>query len=240
MRALLSVANRDGLADFARNLAELKVELFATPPTAAALADAGVKAKAAEASPDKVADYDLVAANVSSFAPQVGARSVPLDEAIGMIDVAGAALVAAAARNYATVGAACDPRQYTAITDELRELGSLSADLRQRLAADALADVAAYFAEVAGYLNHLGGTRFPNRLAVVVEKVRDLAYGENPQQHGALYRETMHRTGSLADALQLQGNQPTFNDLLDLDAAYRIATDFTAPTCCIVKQANPT
>jgi phosphoribosylaminoimidazolecarboxamide formyltransferase / IMP cyclohydrolase len=240
VRALLSVANRDGLADFARDLAELKVELFATPPTAAALAEAGVKAKPAEASPDKVADYDLVAANVAPFAPQVGERSVPLDEAIGMIDVTGTALMAAAARNYATVTAACDPRSYAAITDELRQLGSISAELRQQLAADALADVAAYFAEVAGYLNHLGKTRFPNRLAVVVEKVRDLAYGENPQQHGALYRETMHRTGSLADALRLQGNEPTFNDLLDLDAAYRIATDFTAPTCCIVKQANPT
>ena len=83
------------------------------------------------------------------------------------------------------------------------------------------------------------GTRFPEHLAVVVEKVRDLAYGENPQQQAAFYRETTHRSGSLADAIQLQGDQPTFNDLLDLDAAYRIATDFTAPTCCIVKQGNP-
>jgi phosphoribosylaminoimidazolecarboxamide formyltransferase / IMP cyclohydrolase len=82
--------------------------------------------------------------------------------------------------------------------------------------------------------------RFPNRLAVVVEKVRDLGYGENPQQQAAFYRETTHRSGSLADAIQLQGDEPTFNDLLDLGAAYRVATDFTAPTCCIVKQGNPT
>ena len=118
-------------------------------------------------------------------------------------------------------------------------MGSLSAEFRQRCAADALADVAAYYAEVAAYLNHIAGMRFPNRLAVVVEKVRDLGYGENPQQQAAFYRETTHRSGSLADAFQIQGDQPTFNDLLDLDAAYRIATDFTAPTCCIVKQGNP-
>ena len=99
--------------------------------------------------------------------------------------------------------------------------------------------MAAYYAEVAGYLNHIAGTRFPEHLAIVVEKVRDLPYGENPHQQAAFYRETTHRSGSLADAIQLQGDQPTFNDLLDLDAAYRIASDFTAPTCCIVKQANP-
>ena len=108
------------------------------------------------------------------------------------------------------------------------------------MAADLLADVAAYFAEVAGYLNHIAGTRFPEHLAIVVEKVRDLEYGENPHQEAAFYRETTHRSGSLADAVQLQGDRPTLNDLLDLNAAYRIASDFTAPTCCIVKQTNPT
>src|SRR5262249_3075226 len=70
-------------------------------------------------------------------------------------------------------------------------------------------------------------------------KVRDLGYGENPQQQAAFYRETMHRSGALSDAYQIQGDEATFNDLLDLDAAYRIATDFTAPTCCIAKQSNP-
>ena len=63
----------------------------------------------------------------------------------------------------------------------------------------------------------------------MLEKKRDMAYGENPHQEAAFYRETTHRTGSLADATVLQGNPPTFNDIIDLDAAYRIATDFTAP-----------
>ena len=84
-------------------------------------------------------------------------------------------------------------------------MGSVSPEFRQRLAADALADVAAYYAEVAGYLNHIAGTRFPDRLAVVVEKVRDLRYGENPHQDAAFYRETTHRSGSLADARPAPG-----------------------------------
>jgi phosphoribosylaminoimidazolecarboxamide formyltransferase/IMP cyclohydrolase len=275
VRALLSVAKRDGIADLARELASLKVELYATDGTRAALADDGVETHAISEltgseplaggqvktfhanvyagilarrqRPDELEELaahdigliDIVVVNVKPFAPEVGARSVPLDEAIEMIDVAGTALITAAARNYASVAAVSSPAHYEQVVNELREMGSLTAEFRQRLAADALADVAAYYAEVAGYLNHIAGMRFPNRLAVVVEKVRDLGYGENPQQQAAFYRETTHRSGSLADAFQLQGDQPTFNDLLDLDAAYRIATDFTAPTCCIVKQGNP-
>ncbi len=183
---------------------------------------------------------DIVVVNVKAFAPQLGSRSVPLDEAIEMIDVGGSALLTAAARNYASVAAVSSPRHYARLVEELREMGTISADFRQRLAADALADVAAYFAEVAGYLNHIAGTRFPEHLAIVVEKVRDLSYGENPHQEAAFYRETTHSSGSLAHAVQLQGDRPTLNDLLDLNAAYRMASDFTAPTCAIVKQTNPT
>ncbi|HLB44024.1 MAG TPA: bifunctional phosphoribosylaminoimidazolecarboxamide formyltransferase/IMP cyclohydrolase [Candidatus Limnocylindrales bacterium] len=240
MRALLSVANGDAIADLARDLTSLGIELHATPETLAALSEAGVTAEPVDPAGMSADGFDIVVANVEPFAPQVGERAVPLDEAIAMIDVRTTALMAAAARNYASTAAVSGPRHYRAVVDELRSRGGVSPELRQHLAADALADVAAYFAEVAGYLNHLGGTRFPNRLAVVVEKVRDLGYGENPQQQAAFYRETTHRSGSLADATQLQGDQPTFNDLIDLDAAYRIATDFTAPSCCIVKQANPT
>jgi phosphoribosylaminoimidazolecarboxamide formyltransferase/IMP cyclohydrolase len=276
LRALLSVANRDGIASLARDLAALGVELFATDGTRAALADDGVEAQPVSALTDEeslaggqvrtfhpeiyagilarrqvpeeieqlaakgIGLIDIVVVNVKPFAPQLGSRTVPLDEAIEMIDVGGTALITAAARNYASVAAVSSPRHYAGLVEELREMGTVSADLRQRLAADALADVAAYFAEVAGYLNHIAGTRFPEHLAIVVEKVRDLPYGENPHQQAAFYRETTHRYGSLADAIQLQGDPPTLNDLLDLNAAYRIATDFTAPTVCIVKQTNPT
>jgi phosphoribosylaminoimidazolecarboxamide formyltransferase/IMP cyclohydrolase len=276
VRALFSVANRDGISDLARDLSALDVELFATDGTRAALAEAGVETRpvsdltgteqiaggqvktfhpavyggilARRQSADELKELaehnieliDIVVVNVKPFAPEVGERSVPLDEAIEMIDVGGTALITAAARNYASVAAVSSPAHYDQLVSELREMGSLTADFRQRLAADALADVAAYFAEVAAYLNHIAGTRFPQRLAVVLEKVRDLGYGENPHQQAAFYRETTHRSGSLADAFQIQGDEPTFNDLLDLDAAYRVANDFTAPTCCIVKQSNPT
>ena len=275
MRALLSVANRDGIGPLARDLLELGVEVFATDGTREVLASEGIEVGPISAltavppllggqvktfhpvvyagilarrdRPDQLAELaeqgigqiDVVVVNVKPFAPQVGARVVPLDEAIEMIDVGGVALLSAAARNYAGVAAVPDPAYYTDVVAELRTRGQVSAELRQRLAAEAFAAVAAYNAEVAGYLNHIAGIRFPPRLTIAFEKKADLPYGENPHQLGAFYRETTHRSGSLADATQFQGRTPTFNDLLDLDAAYRIVSDFTSPTVAIVKRANP-
>ncbi|HEX5467037.1 MAG TPA: bifunctional phosphoribosylaminoimidazolecarboxamide formyltransferase/IMP cyclohydrolase [Candidatus Limnocylindrales bacterium] len=275
MRALLSVADRQGLAPFARGLASAGVELFATDGTREALAADGLEAapisdltavpplaggqvktfhpavyagilarrdrpeQLAELVEHGIAPIDLVVVNVSPFAPQVGARMLSLDEAVERIDVGGVALLSAAARNYAGVAAVCAPDHYPAVLAELRERGVVSPELRQRLAAEAFATVAAYNAEVAAYLNHIGRNRFPRQLTLVLERVADLPYGENPQQQAAFYRETSHRSGTLADAARLQGGQQTFNDLLDLDAAFRIVSDFTAPTVAIVKRGNP-
>jgi phosphoribosylaminoimidazolecarboxamide formyltransferase / IMP cyclohydrolase len=164
---------------------------------------------------------------------------VGLDEAIEMIDVGGAALLGAAARNAAGVVAASDPSHYELVVGELREHGQVTAETRARLAAEAFSTVAAYHAEIAAYLNQIAGNIFPSRLALVLEKVDDLRYGENPHQRAAFYRETTHRSATLADATQIQGGNPSFNNLLDLDAAYRIARDYTAPTVTIVKHTDP-
>jgi phosphoribosylaminoimidazolecarboxamide formyltransferase/IMP cyclohydrolase len=275
VRALLSVANREGIGPFARDLLSLGVEVFATEGTREFLAGEGVEVRsvskltgtepiaggqvktlhpaiyagilARRDRPDQLAELDeqgiglidLVAVNVSRFAPQVGARLVPIDEVIEMIDVGGAALLAAAARNYAGVAAVANPTRYPAVIGEIRQRGAVSPELRQHLAAEVYGLVAAYHAEVAAYLSNACGDIFPNRLAMVLEKVDDLRYGENPTQHGAFYRETTHRAGTLADATQIQGSRPSFNDLLDLDSAYAFAIDFTAPTAVLVKHTDP-
>jgi phosphoribosylaminoimidazolecarboxamide formyltransferase/IMP cyclohydrolase len=275
VRALLSVANRQGLVGLARDLLALGVEVYATDGTREhLLADgidvhpvtaltnvppllggsvktfhpavyAGILARRdrpeqlAELAEHAIGLIDLVVVNVKPFAPQVGARRVPLEEAIEMIDVGGTALLSAAARNHAGVAAVSGPAAYEQVVAELRARGSVSAELRQRLAAEAFAVVAAYHAQVAAYLNQVTGTTFPPRISVVLEKVADLAHGENPHQRAAFYRETSHRDGTLADAVRLQGGEPSFNDLLDLDAAWRIAADFAAPTAVVVRHTDP-
>jgi phosphoribosylaminoimidazolecarboxamide formyltransferase/IMP cyclohydrolase len=275
VRALLSVANRDGIATLARDLRSLDVEMVATDGTREYLASEGVDVGsvsdltqvpalvggqvktfhpavyagilARRDVPEQLAELeahgigliDIVVVNVKPFAPEVGARLVGIDEAIEMIDVGGAALLGAAARNAAGVAAVADPAHYATIVEEIRTRGQCSPELRARLAAEAFSTVAAYHAEIAAYLNQIAGNVFPKRLAMVLEKVDELRYGENPHQRAAFYRETTHRSGTLADAGQLQGGRPSFNNLLDLDAAYRIARDYTAPTVAIVKHTDP-
>ena len=275
MRALLSVADREGIAALARDLLALRVEVFATDGTRDHLAAEGVDVSsiseltalpsllggqvktfhpsiyagilARRDRPDELAELaaqgiglvDLVVVNVRPFAPQVGARVVSLEEAVEMIDVGGVALLSAAARNFAGVTAVANPARYREVLADLHHRGAVSAELRERLAAEAFAAVAAYNAEVAGYLNHVSGVRFPEHLTLVLEKKRDLAYGENPHQEAAFYRETTHRQGSLADATQLQGPESSLNDLLAMDAAYRIVSDFAAPTVCMAKGVTP-
>jgi len=275
VRALLSVANREGVAALARDLRGLDVEIVATDGTREYLAGEGVEVgsisdltqvpplvggqvktfhpavyagilarrdvpeQLAELEAQGIGLIDIVVVNVKPFAPEVGARLVGIEEAIEMIDVGGAALLGAAARNAAGVAAVADPTHYPTVVEEVRRLGHISPELRARLAAEAFSTVAAYHAEIAAYLNQIAGNTFPSRLAIVLEKVDDLRYGENPHQRAAFYRETTHRSGTLADAGQLQGGRPSFNNLLDLDAAYRIARDYTAPTVVITKHTDP-
>ena len=275
MRALLSVADREGISAFARELRELGIEVYATDGTREHLAQDGVEVASvsdltqvpplvggqvktfhpavyagilarrdvpeqlAELAAQDIGPIDIVVVNVTPFAPEVGRRLVAIDEAIELIDVGGAALLGAAARNAAGVAAVSNPAHYPRVVAELRELGMVSAEFRAQLAAEAFGAVAAYHAEIAAYLNQIAGNLFPPRLAMVLEKVEDLRYGENPQQRAAFYRETTHRSATLADALQIQGGSPSFNNLLDLDAAYRIARDYTAPTVAIVKHTDP-
>jgi len=251
VRALLSVADRDGLVALASELLGLGIEVFATDGTREALAADGVEVQSVAAltdiaplaggqvktfhpaiyagilarrdRPEQLAELaehgigliDLVVVNLAPFAPQVGQGLVPVDEAVERIEVGGAALLSAAARNFAGATPVSSPHAYPALLADLRERGQVSPELRQRLAAEAFATVAAYNAEVAAYLSHISGIRFPPRLTLVLEKLSDLPYGENPHQRGAFYRETSHRAGTVADGVRSQGGAPTFNDLLD-------------------------
>ena len=275
MRALLSVANREGISGFARELQALGVELYATDGTREHLAADGIDALsvtdltqvpslvggqvrtfhpaiyagilARRDRPEQLEQLaehgigliDLVVVNVKPFAPEVGRHHIGIDEAIELIDVGGAALLGSAARNAAGVTAVASPKHYPLVLEEFKSLGQVSADTRYRLAADAFSTVAAYHAEIAAYLNQITNNVYPSRLSIVLEKVSDLPYGENPHQRAAFYRETTHRTGTLADTTLLHGEPPSFNNLLDLDAAWQIARDYTAPTVVIAKHTDP-
>jgi len=197
VRALLSVANRDGISPLARDLLALGVEIYATDGTREHLAADGIEARsvsdlthvpallggqvktfhpavyagilARRDNPAQLAELveqgigliDVVVVNVKPFAPAVGAATLPIDAALEMIDVGGVALLGAAARNCAGVAAVPGPSHYARLLRELKELGTVSVELRQGLAAEAFGLIAAYHAEIAAYLHQASGDMFP-------------------------------------------------------------------------------
>jgi phosphoribosylaminoimidazolecarboxamide formyltransferase / IMP cyclohydrolase len=186
-----------------------------------------------------IGQIDIVVVNLYPFAQTVMQPGTTLDQALEQIDVGGVALLRAAAKNFPGVAAVSDPTQYASVLRDLKTIGTVSPETRQKLAAEAFALTASYDAQIASYLNLQAGTLFPSRLTMVVEKRADLRYGENPHQLGAFYADPAARHPSISSAHQIAGKDLSFNNLLDLDAAWQIASDFKTPTVCIVKHGNP-
>ncbi|MGH2455365.1 MAG: bifunctional phosphoribosylaminoimidazolecarboxamide formyltransferase/IMP cyclohydrolase [Candidatus Limnocylindria bacterium] len=186
-----------------------------------------------------IEQLDIVVVNLYPFAETVSRRETTLDQALDHIDIGGVALLRAAAKNFPGVAAVCDKTQYASVLRDVKALGTVSPETRQKLAAEAFALTAAYDAHIASYLYQQAGTLFPSRLTLVVEKKADLRYGENPHQLGAFYADPAQRGSSISAARQIAGKDLSFNNLLDLDAAWSIASDFKTPTVTIVKHGNP-
>jgi phosphoribosylaminoimidazolecarboxamide formyltransferase / IMP cyclohydrolase len=199
----------------------------------------------------------LVIVNLYPFREVAARPGAGLDEVIEMIDIGGPALLRAAAKNHRHVGVVVDPADYTRVAQELRERGALVDETRQALAAKAFAHTAAYDATIRDELPRRFASaeapagpphvdrpsppdaRLPDRLTLDLELVRELRYGENPHQRGALYRERGAGPGTLAAARQIQGKDLSFNNLLDLDAAWRLVLEFAPPAAAIIKHNNP-
>ena len=183
--------------------------------------------------------FHLVAVNLYPFQATIESPSATLKEAIENIDIGGVSLLRAAAKNFAHVIPVVDPADYPSVVERLR---SHSDDLvwRRQMAAKAFRHVAIYDAHIAGYL---GGSvdQFPEVLPVALSKRQDLRYGENPHQRAALYVQTPHAAASstIVGARQLNGKELSFNNILDVDAAFRCVRDFAATTVAIIKHGNP-
>ena len=193
----------------------------------------------AQLSEQGIEQIDLVVVNLYPFAQTVREPATTLDQALEQIDIGGVALLRAAAKNFPGVAAVSSPTQYASVLRDVKTLGSVSPETRQKLAAEAFAVTASYDAQIASYLNAEAGTVFPTRLTMVVEKKADLRYGENPHQLGAFYTDPANAGGSLSTAHQIAGKDLSFNNLLDLDSAWTIASDFKTPAVTIVKHGNP-
>ncbi len=290
-RAILSVTDKSGLADFARKLAALGVELVSTGGTAKLLRDSGIAVKdiseltgfpemldgrvktlhpkvhggilyrradsghLAAVAEQGIAAIDMVVVNLYAFEKTAAKPGVRFEELIENIDIGGPSMIRSAAKNFQDVAVVTSPSDYGPIAEEMaRSGGSLSRETKWRLAQKAFATTAAYDSAIASTLERVGGDLelrpfesksveskptlgFPQTLRLSFQKVADLRYGENPHQKAAMYADGSG-TG-VANAHQVQGKELSFNNMVDLQAAWDLAQEFEEPFCAITKHTNP-
>ncbi len=296
-RALISVADKTGVADFARELASRGFEIVSSGGTSKLLDEAGVLVRPVSkvtGSPEilggrvktlhprihggilarrnlpsdmkelethQITPVDLVVVNFYPFEETV-AKGSPLHEILENIDVGGPSMLRAAAKNFEHVLAVTDPADYALVLRKLDEgpEGPAGIDLKTRLhlAQKAFQASARYEQAIASFVSGLaaepdlnqGGAAltvgapraFPETLSLRLEKAQDLRYGENPHQAAAFYRDCgSAQPLGIAGAVQLHGKELSYNNILDLDAAWRLVRELPSAraAAAVIKHTNP-
>jgi phosphoribosylaminoimidazolecarboxamide formyltransferase / IMP cyclohydrolase len=194
-----------------------------------------------------IAPIDMVVVNLYAFEKTAAKPGVAFEELIENIDIGGPSMIRSAAKNFHDVAIVTSPNDYNTIADELsRSGGTLSHETKWRLAQKAFATTAAYDSAIASTLECVPANSsqlpsetgaFPPTLRFTFHKTLDLRYGENPHQKAAMYSD-----GSgvgVANAQQLQGKELSYNNIVDLQAAWDLAQEFDEPVCAIIKHTNP-
>ena len=196
-----------------------------------------------------MAPIDLVVVNLYPFEATASRANVSADELIENIDIGGPSMVRSAAKNFESVAVITDPRDYAGLLDEFSERHDWSWGTRLTLARKAFAMTARYDSLIASELERLSASdgtvilgerpELPAQLHLELSRHAVLRYGENPHQKSALYIPSGLPASGLAGARQLQGKELSYNNLVDLDAAWALVHEFADPACAIVKHNNP-
>jgi phosphoribosylaminoimidazolecarboxamide formyltransferase/IMP cyclohydrolase len=188
---------------------------------------------------------DLVVVNLYQFEKTAAKEGATVPELIENIDIGGPAMIRAAAKNYQDVAVVVSPEDYAPILHELRTAGSLSLNTQWELAKKAYATTAKYDRAISTRLERItieeGQFRdatsiVPRVLDIHAEQSLPLRYGENPHQYAGLYSL---RRGGVADCRQLHGKELSYNNLVDLDAAWQLIQEFDGPASAVIKHTNP-
>jgi len=283
-RAILSVTDKTGLVDLARQLSALGIELISTGGTAKLLRDSGILVKdiseltgfpemldgrvktlhpkvhggilhrrenpvhVAAVGEHGIQPIDMVVVNLYAFEKTAAKPGVAFEELIENIDIGGPSMIRSAAKNFHDVAVVTSPADYQAIAEELaRSGGALSLETRWRLAQKAFATTAAYDSAIASTLEKIPADfriplqdkdeALPQTLRLSFQKTLDLRYGENPHQKAAMYSDGSNV--GVANARQIQGKELSYNNIVDLQAAWDLAQEFDEPVCAIIKHTNP-
>jgi len=276
-KALISVSDKTDIADFAKKLSDLNVEIISTGGTAQVLKKTGIKVTdisdvtgfpemldgrvktlhprihagilAKRENKDHmetikkhdIETIDLLVCNLYPFEKTIKKPKVTMDEAIENIDIGGPTLIRAAAKNYKDVIVVTQKHQYQLVIDSLKKKGDLELDLREKLAVEAFSHTAQYDAIISNYLRKRWTDEIlPMDNTITMRKKQEMRYGENPHLKGAFYRSIPDVVEPcIVNAVQLQGKELSYNNILDSDCAIECIKEFNEPTCVIIKHATP-
>jgi phosphoribosylaminoimidazolecarboxamide formyltransferase/IMP cyclohydrolase len=187
---------------------------------------------------------DMVVVNLYPFEATVEKEGCTLEEAIENIDIGGPTMLRSAAKNYPDVTVIVDHTDYRRVLAEMAEnYGKVGAKTNFSLAVKVFQHTAAYDGAISNYLGARLGEKieeYPDTFTLQVKKAQDLRYGENPHQSAAFYLEKSVREPSVSNAVQLQGKELSFNNIIDLDAAIETVKEFHEQAAAvIIKHTNP-
>lgn len=182
---------------------------------------------------------DLVVVNLYPFQETIKKPNVTREEAIENIDIGGPSMIRAGAKNYKYVTVVVDPTQYDDIIARI-EGNTLTEEFRLSLAQKAFLHTAIYDSAIANYLSkEIDGDLFPSIFSPSYIKKQDLRYGENPHQKAAFYANSQ-MSGGMAGAKQLHGKELSYNNIVDMEAAWNLVQEWKDEAACvIVKHTNP-
>jgi phosphoribosylaminoimidazolecarboxamide formyltransferase/IMP cyclohydrolase len=262
-RALLSVSDKEGLVDLARSMSHAGIELVATGKTAQIIEQAGLKVTLVETisgNPEAfqgrmktlsfpicsgilfrrgnaqdeqdvtrfgIRPIDCVVVNFYPFEKATAHEGISRSELIEQVDIGGPTLVRAAAKNSPDVLVLTSPAQYGRVIQELTEVGQVQPETIEICTQEAWDRVLSYDTAIAKELGSCAK--------------RPLRYGENPHQKGHLEFDPQ---GPIAWGQQLTATELSYNNILDLSAAYAVASDLIeispdSTGVVIVKHNNP-
>lgn len=274
-RALISVSDKTGLVELAKQLTAQGVEILSTGGSAEKLRQAGIKVTEVgdytgfpemmdgrvktlhpkihggllqrrdnkdhqdAAAKHNIPPIDLIVVNLYPFRATV-ARGADFETCIENIDIGGPAMLRAASKNHDFVAVVTAPAQYDELLTELKiNNGGTSLAFRKKLAAAAYAHTASYDSAISSWFAKQLNEDYPETMTVAATLRQTLRYGENPHQSAAFYTIDTPRPG-VANAIQIQGKELSYNNINDTDAAFDLVSEFTEePAIAIIKHANP-
>lgn len=194
----------------------------------------------------EIVTIDMVVVNLYAFDKVAARRDASVEDLIENIDIGGPTMIRAAAKNWQDVAVVVLPEDYNPVLEELRASGrKLGRATCWELAKKAFALTAAYDRAITSRLASLNiehdefvdrRSPLPEVLTIAAPRALDLRYGENPHQQAALYSLA---TGGIASARQLHGKELSYNNLVDLDAAWQLVHEFRRPAAAVIKHTNP-